>query len=196
MEDKCVFLFASCLSYGVRGFNRDIIGSYTLRIFESGRVIKSSVESDSMSDRTIGTFPELAKKVSAIIESHAEAINELKDFYYPGGFSDPAEETFGFGNIRISGCNIQRWTDEVIEIIKTTNPDAYEKNKDNIKKVALLLDIYDEIAEVYNKYVMNTGDRLKTTKPEIKGEMFMCPGLVGSEDLFSWEDIEGCSPFA
>lgn len=189
MELNCIFHLKRFLesSHEIDPFDR-----YDLRILENGRV-DLDIGYQLELGKTIGFSLEMANNIKKIIESHYETISELKDFYYDEGWTNPTYVTLGFGDIQIKASDIKRWSDENIEDLRIRNVPGHEKFIENIKKAALILDIYDEIAMEYNKYIENEADHLTITKQEAERGRSEAPRLVAlTEERY----LDLLSPFS
>ena len=128
MEKKCIFQLKIIPEY--QPINA-LFRGYCLTIFEDGQIILS-IELPMEITQSIGCFPEMAKNIMRIIESHSETLNELKDFYYSEGWTNETFVNFNFGDIQIKSSDICRHSDKYIEDIRITNAPNHEKYIEDI----------------------------------------------------------------
>ena len=149
LHDKWIFEYRSSKGYGCVGMPD---GS-SISIDDSGNVVKRyyavGVEKPRR-QRLLAKQPELAQKISAIINQHLEELKAIPD-ELNNGTLDGSYDSFQFEEKRIGAWQIRRADPAEVQ---QENPQYYEKYKDNIAHENLVLEIYDEIAVEINKAVV------------------------------------------
>lgn len=151
---EILFEYKSTPSFGF--FGRPGGGSVT--IYYDGSVVHRNYmfgkEEPCVEDK-VAFMPELAAELEHVLIKHKKSLKTIPS-NLSNGTLDGSHDCFQFGKKKISSWTIKR-TD--LEEVKQRNPRYYEAYRENMIAENLVLDIYNEMVNIINKY--NLGLELK-----------------------------------
>ncbi|MCR5566714.1 MAG: NUDIX domain-containing protein [Clostridiales bacterium] len=150
-EKRKALLLFEYGSFGAWG----CVGEYggdKIRVYESGKIEYSThlmgYEETPLEIRTYHAAPAMLHEIEDVIASHEDDLKGIPS-ELNNGSCDGSMQQFVFGQKKIFALNISR-TDPAE--IKARNPGYYEGHIANMLHENLVMDIFEEIAAVFNRY--------------------------------------------
>lgn len=155
MGARLLFQFKSTPSYGFFGMS----GGSSISVYSNGKVIERKYvmgNNKAIEERTMACVPELAEIIECLMISNKGALDKIPENLNNGSL-DGSHDCFKFGDKSISSWNISRCDEEEV---KEKNPSYYLNYRDNMEYENLVIEIYNEIANAVNTYVIDANMRI------------------------------------
>ena len=141
------------------GFRGSLMGD-AVTVYSDGTIVHKNYifgQEESFSEDKIAFIPEIAVMIEKILITHKADMEKIPS-KLNNGTRDGSHDCFQFGKKTISSWSIQR---RDLKKIKKRNPSYYEHYRDNVIYENMVLDIYDEIAEIINEYDIGVNLKIK-----------------------------------
>lgn len=153
---EVLFEFKSTLSFGFFGKK----GGSSIVVFDDGSIVQRHFifgQDEPAEENKIAFIPEIVVLIKRVILDHESEIKKIPGSLHNGTL-DGSHDCFRFGKKEISSWTIKR-TD--LSKVKQRNPSYYKKYKDNMIYENMVLDIYNEIIEIINRFDIGISLRKK-----------------------------------
>lgn len=154
--DDVIFELKTTVAFGLIGK----YGGYAVTVYRDGSITKKMFlhgKDEPVSDEKLACIPEMAALIEKVIEKHKDELNRIPD-KLNNRTLDGSHDCFRFGEKAISSWTIQR--SDLLEV-QRFNPSYYAKYEDNMIYENMVLDIYDEIAEIINRFGLGAELKIK-----------------------------------
>lgn len=144
---EVLFEYKKTPSYGYFGMP----GGDAVTIYCDGSVIYRNYifgKDEPCAEENVAFMPELAAELEHVLVKYKETLKIIPS-KLNNGTLDGSHDCFQFGKKKISSWMIKRCD---IEEVKQRNPRYYEVYKENMVVENIVLDIYNEMVHIINKY--------------------------------------------